>query len=134
MKGLDTNVLVRYVTADDPEQAEVARAKIEGAEARGERLFVSAIVLCELAWTLRGGVYRYARREITEALQSLLDAPVFEIEQRSLVHKALSRYRESGADFADHLLGLVHEDAGCDETWTFDRELAKAQGFAVLGA
>lgn len=132
MKGLDTNVLVRYVTADDPQQAELARAAIEGAEARGERLFVSGIVLCELVWVLRGREYRYGKAEVVEALKVLLDSFAFEIEQRTLVRQAVSRYRAGSADFADYLLGLVHQDAGCDETWTFENRLAKAEGFATL--
>lgn len=133
MKGLDTNVLVRYVTADDPEQAEIALAAIEGAEARGERLFVSGIVLCELVWVLRGRDYRYKKAEVVETLEGLLGTAVFEIQQRTLVRKAVTRYRDGRADFADYLLGLVHQDAGCDETWTFEDRLAKAEGFAVLG-
>lgn len=130
MKGLDTNILVRYLTADDPEQVEIAKANIEGAESRGERLFVCGIVLCELAWVLRGRSYDYGKREIADALEHLLDTSVFEIEQRDLVRKALSRYRDGRADFADYLLGLIHEDAGCDETWTFDNRLKKEKGFA----
>lgn len=132
MKGLDTNVLVRYVTADDPAQAELARAAIEGAEARDERLFVSGIVLCELVWVLRSRAYRYGKPEVVEALNGLLDIPAFEIQQRTLVRKAVTRYGDGRADFADYLLGLVHQDAGCDETWTFDDRLAKAGGFLAL--
>ena len=112
MNGLDTNVLVRYVTADDPEQAEAARAVIEGAERRGERLFVSGIVLCELVWVLRGGAYGYGKEAIAGALSGLLDSPVFEVQQRNLVRRALASYRDGHADFADYLLGLVHQDAG----------------------
>lgn len=133
MKGLDTNVLVRYVTADEPEQAELSKTVIEGAEARGDRLFVSGIVLCELVWVLRGGAYRYGKPDVVRALEGLLDTPVFEVQQRTLVRKAVTRYRDGRADFADYLLGLVHQDAGCDETWTFENRLAKVEGFAVLG-
>lgn len=133
MKGLDTNVLVRYFTADDPKKAETVRTKIAEAENRGERLFVSGIVLCELAWVLRGRPYGYERREIVNVLEGLLDATVFEIQERNLVRKALSRYRDGVADFADHLLGLIHENAGCSETWTFDTGLKKTKGFALLG-
>lgn len=134
MTGLDTNVLVRYVTADDAEQSEVARAKIEAAESRGDRLFVSGIVLCELVWVLRGRTYGYEKSKIVEVLEGLLDTSVFEIQRRDLVRKSLSRYRDGRGDFSDYLLGLIHEDAGCSETWTFDSRLKKAEGFALLGS
>ena len=133
MKGLDTNVLVRFVTADDPEQAEAARRAVEGAEGRGERLFLSGIVLCELVWVLRGGAYGYGKSDIDRALAGFLDSPVFEIQQRDLVRRALARYRDGRGDFADHLLGLIHQDAGCDETWTFDSRLKTEAGFSIVG-
>jgi predicted nucleic-acid-binding protein len=133
VRGLDTNVLVRYFTADDLEQAEIARATIDDAEKGGQRLFVSGIVLCELAWVLRGRSYAYQKSEIAETLDDLLETSVFEIEARGLVRTALSRYRDSQADFADCLLGLTHQDAGCSETWTFDTGLGKTEGFALLG-
>ena len=49
VKGLDTNVLVRYLTEDDPVQARRAAAWIATTVARGDRCFISPIVLCELA-------------------------------------------------------------------------------------
>ena len=134
MIGLDTNVLVRYVTADDPDQAEEVRAKIERAEERGERLFVSGIVLCELVWVLRGRSYGYDKSEISRALEGFLDTHVFEIQDRDLVRKALSRYRDGRADFSDYLLDLIHQDAGCSQTWTFDARLGTADGFARLAS
>lgn len=134
MKGLDTNVLVRYVTADDPEQTPVAKAAIEGAEARGERLFLSAVVLCELVWVLAGRTYRYPRSSVLEVLDEILESPTFQVQDRSLVREAVASFREGPADFADYLLGRIHRNAGCDETWTFETRLKEAEGFTVLGS
>ena len=53
MRGLDTNVLVRYVTQDDPRQAKVANELFSGAAQSGERFLVGVVVLCELVWVLR---------------------------------------------------------------------------------
>ena len=50
IKGLDTNVLVRYLTQDDEGQAEVATKTIEGAAAKGEKMLIQPIILCELVW------------------------------------------------------------------------------------
>ncbi len=56
MIGLDTNVLIRYLVEDEPEQARQAVALIEGTVDTEERLFVPHIVLCEVAWVL-GSAY-----------------------------------------------------------------------------
>ncbi len=50
MKGLDTNVLVRYITRDDPGQERTASRFLDSARTRAEPIFVNAIVLCELVW------------------------------------------------------------------------------------
>ena len=52
MTGLDTNVLVRYLTQDDLAQAQKATQVIEGAAERGELLYITSIVLCEMVWVL----------------------------------------------------------------------------------
>ena len=48
MRGIDTNVLVGYVTNDDLKQAEVVDRLFHDCDAAGERLFVSVLVLCEV--------------------------------------------------------------------------------------
>jgi predicted nucleic-acid-binding protein len=132
MRGLDTNVIVRYVTADDPAQAAVVKALFEEAEEASERLFVSSIALCELVWTLRGRPYTLSRQEIATVLEGLLATQLFELQDRDLVRQALLEYRKGRADFADYLLGCQNRRAGCDSTLTFDRQLLGAAGFSLL--
>jgi predicted nucleic-acid-binding protein len=132
MRGLDTNVMVRYVTADDPAQTAVVKALFEGAEEAGERLFVSSIALCEVVWTLRGRPYSLSRREIATFLEGLLGAHLFELQDRDLLRQALLEYRKGRADFSDYMLGCQNRRAGCDSTLTCDRQLRGASGFSLL--
>jgi len=71
MTGLDTNVLVRYLTQDDPAQARKALRAIEDAASKGEDLFVANIVVCELVWVLETS-YGYGRAEIIPVLEKIL--------------------------------------------------------------
>ena len=80
MKGLDTNVLVRFLTADEPDQSEAALRIIETAEAEGSRLHITTLVLAELVWVLKGPRYGLSRTEVADALGSLLDTTVFEVQ------------------------------------------------------
>jgi predicted nucleic-acid-binding protein len=132
MRGLDTNPIVRYLTADDPAQAAVVKALFEDAEEAREQLFISSIALCEVVWTLRGRPYTLARREIATVLERLLATHLFELQDRDLVREALLEYRKGQADFADYLLGCQNRRAGCDSTLTFDRQLRGAAGFSLL--
>jgi predicted nucleic-acid-binding protein len=129
--GLDTNLLVQYVTQDDPRQAKVVDAFLDEALAEGTTLRVSCIVLCELAWVLQS-LYGYPKHELERTLDALVAVQQLEIEERDLVILALEDYRRGGAEFSDYLIGRKNQATGCDHTVTFDRKLKAAPTFKVL--
>ena len=90
MKGIDTNLLVRYVTRDDERQAAMVRQLVIEAATSGEVLFVSAIVLCELIWVLSRR-YAASRENIASVVATLLDNDVFRVEHEPAARKALAR-------------------------------------------
>jgi predicted nucleic-acid-binding protein len=90
------------------------------------------MVLCELAWTLGGRIYRFDRHAIAAAIENLLETAIFEFQSRDLIRLALVDYRQGRAGFADYLIGQQNAFAGCAETVTFDTSLALASGFSQL--
>lgn len=132
LRGVDTNVLVRYFADDDVQQSLLAHQLVDETEARGERLFVSLPVLCELLWVFARS-YRARREELVALVAGLLESPVFAIQERPLVRQALEDFRFGRAEFADYLVGRCCEAAGCSETLTFDAELATSPGFRRPG-
>ena len=76
MKGLHTNVLVRYLTADDARQTPLAEQVLEQTVQTGQPLFVPMVVLCELTWVLSKS-YGRSRAQITAVLQRILETEVF---------------------------------------------------------
>ena len=131
MNGLDTNVLVRYLTEDDPVQARKAAAWIGTVVARGDRCYVGAIVLCELAWVLRGA-YEVSKVDLLQTLDRLLATSQFVIGDKDIVRAALEAYRAGRADFADYVIGAMHHEGGCERTVTFDRRLRGSMLFQIL--
>lgn len=131
MTGLDTNVLVRFLTEDDPVQARRAAALIRTAIGRGQRCFVGAIVLCEMTWVLRGA-YGVGKTDLLLTLDRLLATAQFVIGDKDLIRAAVEAYRAGQADFADCVIGAAHADAGCDVTVTFDRRLRGHPQFQML--
>lgn len=128
MIGLDTNILVRYLTKDDEKQWKQATEVIE----RGEQCFVANIVLCELVWVLRGNPYKFSKEEISNTIDLMLQCSVFELENRSVVYQALQRFKQGSADFSDYLIGAIAQDYGCSSTATFDRKLRSEKGFDLF--
>ena len=131
MKGVDTNVLVRYLTQDDPQQARAANALIAAVVEEGSRLRVDDVVVCELAWVLRHA-YRFDRGTISSALDKVLSTALFAFEDREILRQALDDYRGKKGDFADYVIGRRNLASGCDGTVTFDRDLDGGAGFSLL--
>jgi predicted nucleic-acid-binding protein len=131
MIGLDTNVLVRYLTQDDPPQYAKATAFIEAATGRGEQLVVNTAVLCELEWVL-GTAYGYSREEIAAALEQILATAQFEVERLDEARQALGDFRATKADFSDALIGRINRSLGAEHTVTFDRDLKAVETFRLL--
>ncbi len=131
MRALDTNILVRFVTNDDARQAAAADRLFAESHSNREHLFISVPVICELVWVLRNGL-RQSRTDIAKVVDRLIEDDLFQIEHGPLVLRALNRYREGRADFADYLIGELGQHAGCRDTVTFDRALKGSPGFTIL--
>ena len=115
MLAVDTNIIVRYVTRDDPEQAERAKRVVDENET-----FVTTTVLLETAWVL-GSTYRYSRAKTARALRLFAGLPRVTLEDLPLAFEALD-WMDRGMDFADAL--HLASARGCDAFITFDRRLA----------
>jgi predicted nucleic-acid-binding protein len=131
MKGLDTNVIVRFLTQDDPVQTRKANAVVDHALAGGERIHLDTIVLCELVWVLRSA-YGFDRATVADALAKLIEAAQISIDDRDRARDAVRRYAAGKGDFADYMLALRNQGAKCETTLTFDRAHRKSELFTML--
>jgi predicted nucleic-acid-binding protein len=130
LKGLDTNVLLRLVTADDPQQ--IARARDYLRKQRQHAPFwINKIVLCELIWALTAS-YKFDRQSVVTVILLLLRSEEVALEGKMVVADALYLFRTSKADFADCLIALSNGLAGCERTATFDRQAARLEEFELI--
>lgn len=118
MIGLDTNVVVRYLTHDDPTQT-AAAIRMMNSLSFDSPGFLSLIVIAELVWVLAVS-YRYQKKEIEQILENLLRTKELVIERADLVSQALRMFRGGRADFADCLIERCGRAAGCKHTVSFD--------------
>jgi len=131
VKGLDTNVLVRFLVKDDRRQAATAAAFVRGHCTAESPCHINRIVLCELVWVLETA-YRYPRPVVAEVMEMILRTGEFVIEDADEAWAALAAYRDGGVDFADALLAHSNLAQGCDATATFDRKAGRSKGFELL--
>lgn len=131
MTGLDTTVLVRYLTQDDPAQAKKATRIIEASPAADGAFLIPSVVLCELVWVLESA-YGYGQGQVVPVLEQILRTRQFRFEDKDLLWQALGDYRIGKGDFSDHVIGRIAARAGCRHTLTFDRSLRRTAHFEVL--
>ena len=131
MRGLDTNVLLRFLIRDDLSQWQAADRYIRDVIEAEESCFINNIVLCETVWVLLRA-YSYRRDEVILLLEQLLGGKQFQFEDKAAVQKAVQLMRAGKADFADYLLGQINQQAGCSETATFDAKLKDSDLFRLL--
>jgi predicted nucleic-acid-binding protein len=131
MLGVDTNVLVRYLTRDDQPQYAKARRLIDRGMNKGEQVLVSLLVLLETEWVLRSR-YELVKSEIVAAFSALLDTADLAFEDEPSIERALYSWKDSAADFADCLIEARNRRLGCRATATFDGKALKLAGFVSV--
>ena len=131
MRGIDTNVLVRFLVTDDEHQSALARAHMASLTA-AEPGFIATVTLVEAYWVLRNamGVDRAA---VLDAFARLAAAAEVRVEDGEQVRFAIDAARE-GADFADALIAFAARRAGCSDVVTFDERAVRRLGFTALDA
>jgi len=112
--GIDTNILVRFLTADDKQQYDLAVDLIS----KNQEIFVSITVMMELEWVLRSA-YKVKKDEIAKAFKGLLELEHLVFENELQLSQAITYY-EGGLDFADAIHTLSAKS--CDRFFTFDKK------------
>ena len=131
MIGLDTNVLVRYITQDDNKQADLANSLIEGLDDASPG-YVTLVTVIELSWVLESA-YNFSRQQFAEVLQTLMAVDTIKLDRSAVVASAVRTYAASKADFSDCLIERLSARAGCVKTMTFDKAAAKMTGMVLIG-
>jgi predicted nucleic-acid-binding protein len=129
--ALDTNLLVRLLTNDDPRQAAKVETWLSDNATPKAPAYVDHVVLCELAWVLESA-YGYARVEVHTALAALTEQDHLKVELPGLVRQALLLYADGPADFSDYLLAVRAQAAGYSPVLTFDKKAAKTATHQLL--
>ena len=117
MTGLDTNVVVRLIVRDDPNQLRRAVALVQAGPC-----WISTTVLLETAWVLRAA-YGYDSAKIVEAFSVLLSMQSVTVQAPTTAARALD-WHDEGMDFADAL--HLASASGQRRFATFDKHLRRS--------
>lgn len=123
---VDTNVILRYLIGDVPEQASKSTALMERLEAGAERAEILESVVAEAVWTLES-FYKVPRPEIAERLAAILTFRGVLATKKGVLVNALARFGSTHVDFVDCLLAAQAQPKG-RTVYSFD-----AKDFRRLG-
>jgi len=130
MTGLDTNILVRYLTQDDPIQSRKATEIIERILSVENPGFVSVVTTAETVWVL-DRAYGFSSREIAAVIERMLQVEVLVIQHEQEVFAAMIALKQGRSSFADALIAELGAQAGCIHTLTFDKKALRFPRFRL---
>ena len=131
MPGLDTNVLVRWLVADDDVQSARAQGLFDAARANRVPMFIPGTVALELEWVLRSR-YFFDKTIVLQTFNALLETQELEFQGEAALERALHLYRQGNAEFADCLHAGICGAADRLPLVTFDVNAARLPGIELV--
>jgi predicted nucleic-acid-binding protein len=131
MIGLNTNILVKYLTQDDKLRSKSAEGLIEKYFGKPKSLFINNIVLCELITFLEKD-YNYSKDKIASTMRQIFATEEFAFENQKLLWLALEDYEKLDLSFSHALIPHINKDFCFEKTWTFDESRSDTEDSELL--
>lgn len=135
MRFLDTNIIIRFLSNDDPPKARACLALFERIERGEEQVRASVTHIAEVCFVLasRRGPYRLSHDDIRGRLLPILKLPGVKLPNKRLVLRALDSYATfSRLDFEDALAVAIMEAEGMTELYSYDTDFDGVAGMVRL--
>jgi predicted nucleic-acid-binding protein len=118
---IDTNLLVRYLTDDEPQKAKAVDALLNSA-AKGElKILIPSVVIAELVWVLES-FYKMVAEDIGGLVEAIFNTPGVDSQDKSIIKEALKIYRSKKIDLIDAWIIEFAKAKGAKRVYTFDKK------------
>ena len=118
---VDTNVLLGFLTNDDPAKAKRAETLFRDALRGKIRLATSLLVIAEIIWTLES-FYKLEKPDIASKVEKILNTPNLDCPEAPLLFMALDLYIHANIDFVDAYNAFHMKEHGLTQILTYDRK------------
>lgn len=119
----DTNVLVRFLTDDPPDQAEAATTALDS----GDPIVLTDVVVAELCYVLTS-FYRLSVAETADRISRMLAIPSIQVSDENVLLDALNLWATHGIGFPDAYLAALDRASDRTAVLSFDRDFDKIEG------
>jgi predicted nucleic acid-binding protein len=127
VRFIDANVIIRFLTHDEPAQAARCDALFQRVSAKRETVELSEIVVADVVWTLHSH-YRLPKEQIREFVSTLLIQPTVQLPDKARILEALSLFANENVDFSDALMATHLKSHGIEEIYSYDRDFDRIAG------
>lgn len=131
MIGVDSSIILRYVTKDDPAWTPAAIRFIDETCSAENPAFINPVVLAETIWVLRRRP-DFDRKKLADFVQGVLDSDSMVIGERNAVERALIAFQKGPAGFVDYLIAEINVEANAIPTYTIDYDASRKDTFRAL--
>ncbi len=118
---IDTNLLVRYLTNDEPQKAKAVEKLLIQAEKGDLKILIPSIVIAELIWVLES-FYKMKAGAIAELVEAILNTPGIDVTDKKILTPALKLYKIDNIDFIDAWIAEFARQRDVRTIYTFDRK------------
>ena len=118
---IDTNLLVRYLTDDEPQKAKAVDALLDSAGKGEIKILIPSIVIAELVWVLES-FYKMIADDITGLVEAILNTPGVDTQDKSVIKASLKLYRSKKIDLIDAWIIEFTKAKGAKRIYTFDKK------------
>ena len=131
MRFADTNIFIRYLTADIPEKADACDKLFKRAISGKDKLFTTDLVIAEIIWVLES-YYELAKNDVREKVEKILNTPNLFCQQKDIILGALNLYTEKNIDYIDAFNALILKHKGIEELYSYDPHFDRIDGLTRL--
>lgn len=119
MRFLDTNIILRYLTLDNPSKAQKCDILFQRVASGKEILFTSALVIAKVAWELEKS-YKLPKTKISDLIQKILNTPHIECDEKDVLMAAAGLYQLKNIDFIDAYNAILMQDRKITAIYSYD--------------
>lgn len=128
---IDANIILRFLTNDNPEKASACEALLLRVEPGQEEVFLPDLVIADIVWTLEK-FYQVDKSRIREMIIPILAAKGMTCTSKGRVLLALEKYAKKNVDWTDAFVAAQMMECGYEEIYSYDRDFDKLPGMVRI--
>jgi len=129
MPAIDANIVLRFLTNDDPAKAQACATLLEKVERNQQHVWLPDLVLADIVWTLEK-YYRQSKDKIAELLIPLVSLRGLHCSGKEIVFQAFRLYVGHNIDWTDAFVAAQLLSEKTPTVYSYDRDFDRVAGLS----